>query len=135
MLSLQTSWQSTSLPTGSPFGEESERAKINMLWFLPILIHQLESDISSDKQILVFNLICSDTCSGATKLLCTIASLTDCGLVTCLWVTFDFYLVLLKIMKISNPSLYKDIVVADNEPVTLWLIWGHRRIETDSIDQ
>jgi hypothetical protein len=56
MLSLKTYVQSVFLLTPSPFGEESDSNKINMLWFLPILINLLESDITSDKQMLVFDL-------------------------------------------------------------------------------
>lgn len=56
MLSFQTSLQSVFLSTGSLFGEESDSAKIDMLWFLFIPINQLESDETSDKQTLIFNL-------------------------------------------------------------------------------
>lgn len=61
MLSFQTSLQSVFLSTGSLFGEESDSAKIDMLWFLLIPINQLESDETSDKQILIFNLNYSNT--------------------------------------------------------------------------
>lgn len=46
------------LSTGSLFGEESDSAKINMLWILFIPVNQLESDNTADKQILMFNLNC-----------------------------------------------------------------------------
>lgn len=56
ILSFQTSLQSMLLSSGSPFGKESDSAKINMLWFLLIPINQLPSGNTADKQILIFSL-------------------------------------------------------------------------------
>lgn len=54
--SFLTSLQFEFLTTGILFGEEPDRAKVNMIWFFPIALNHLKSDIIADKQILTFNL-------------------------------------------------------------------------------
>lgn len=103
MFSFRTSLQFVFLSTGSLFGEEPDSAKINMFWFFPIPMNQLESDITADKQIILFNLNYLNT----FRKLQVLYNPRPAWLVTVnypfLGLT-DFYLVLSEMTKIINPS-------------------------------